>query len=72
MLQFLQNLEPSMELLFLKFEAECFNDKMLQTVISWPDEDINKLLRDLTAAGIMSTIQCLVVKKGLVAMCGPL
>ena len=46
MLQFLQNLEPSMELLFLKFEAECFDDKMLQTVISWPDKDINKLLRD--------------------------
>ena len=72
MQQFLQSLEPSMELLFLKFEAECFDDKMLQTVISWPDEDIDKLLRDLTAAGIMSTVQHFIVKEGLVAMCGPL
>ena len=72
MLQFLQSLEPSMELLFPKFEAECFDDKMLQTVISWPDEDIDELLKDLTATGVMSTVQRFVVKKGLVVIRGPL
>ena len=61
-----------MERLFPKFEAESFDDEMLEAVISWPDEDIDELLKDLTAAGVMSTVQRFVVKKGLVALREPL
>jgi hypothetical protein len=59
-----------MEHLFPKFEAESFDDEMLYTVTSWPNEVIDELLKDLTQAGVMSTVQRFVVKKGIVALRG--
>jgi hypothetical protein len=57
-----------MERLYSKFEAESFDDEMLNTVTSWTDADIDELLLDLTRAGVMSTVQRFVVKRGIVAL----
>ena len=57
-----------MERLFPKFEAEGFDDEMLQTVRSWPNEDIDEMLKALATAGVMSTAQRVVVKRGIVAL----
>lgn len=59
-----------MERLFPKFEAESFDDEMLHTVASWPEEDVDEFLKDLTQAGVMTTVQRFVVKKGIVALRG--
>lgn len=54
-----------MERLFPKFQAESFDDEMLQTVASWEDSEINDLLGDLTQAGVLGIAQRFIVKKGL-------
>jgi hypothetical protein len=59
-----------MERLFPKFQEEGFDDEMLHTVASWPDQDIDELLRALTKAGVMSTTQCFIVKRGIIAWHG--
>jgi hypothetical protein len=67
-LQFLRDLKPSMESLVPKFEAEGFDDEMLRTVTSWPNGDVDELLQALTDAKVMSTIQRVIVKKGIIAL----
>jgi hypothetical protein len=40
----------------------------LRTVTSWPNGDVDELLQALTDAKVMSTIQRVIVKKGIIAL----
>lgn len=57
-----------MERLFPKFQAESFDDEMLQSITSWPDEDVNELLGEWTKAGVVGIAQRFIVKKGLLRL----
>jgi len=54
-----------MERLFPKFQAESFDDEMLETVTFWADDEINDLLGEMTKAGVLGIAQRFIVKKGL-------
>jgi hypothetical protein len=57
-----------MERLFPRFQAESFDDEMLQSVTSWPDDEINELLGEWTKAGVLGIAQRFIFKRGLVRL----
>ena len=67
-LEFLQGLQPNLERLFPKLQAEDFDDEMLYTVASWTDEEINELLKEWVKAGVLGVAQQFVFKKGLILL----
>jgi hypothetical protein len=61
-------LQPNLERLFPKFQAEDFDDEMFRTVTSWSNEEVNDLLKEWVKAGVLGVAQQFIVKKGLIRL----
>jgi len=67
-LEFLQSLQPNLERLFPKFQAEEFDDDMLHAVASWSNEEVNELLKEWVKVGFLGVAQQFIIKKGLIRL----
>ncbi|KIM71340.1 hypothetical protein PILCRDRAFT_830406 [Piloderma croceum F 1598] len=67
-LEFLQSLQPNLERLFPKFQAEEFDDDMLHAITSWSNEEVNELLKEWVKVGFLGVAQQFIIKKGLIRL----
>jgi hypothetical protein len=61
-------LQPNLERLLPKFQAEDFDDDMLYAVASWSNEEVNELLKEWVKAGVMGVAQQFIFKRGLIRL----